>query len=245
MAGGGRSLDGLTNGAENSAVSQENQASDSPDTPNAEPSPVDSSEESGDGWHRIEDKPDDPTYGQPLEEYWESDEYPTPSPATQTTFDLIERDDEPYGHDSDGNPLTKDQYDQRYNLIGPEGEKWENYPPNDGAVPGSRVLYDSGEAFLRDFGPHLDRIGKDSGSYLGVMPDGNPPSFESRSLPISSLDLSYESFSLASLPADWSIEVSRIAPAFGRDGGALQVLIYNDEGMKVSVKQLIRSGVLE
>jgi hypothetical protein len=164
--------------------------------------------------------------------------------VNRSTFDLIEHPDEPYGHASDGHPLSKAEYDERYNQVGPEGQEWQLYPPNDGAVPGTRVVYNSGEAYLRDYGPHLDRIGEDSGQYLGVMPDGVPPAFEDRGLPISSLNSPYNRFALEALPDGWTIEVSQIAPAFGRDGGALQVLIYNDLGRKVSVELLLENGVL-
>lgn len=207
-------------------------------------SPVHSSESSGEGWHRIDDKPGDPTYGQPLEHYWESGEYPTPHDVNRATLALVENPLEPYGHDEFGNPLTREQYDERYNLIGPDGERWQNYPPNDGAVPGSRVMYDSGEAFLRDYGADLDRIGGTDGRYLGVVPQGVAPSFEARALPVSSLELEYNTFTFAELPEGWKVEVSQIAPAFGRDGGALQVLVYDDRGITMSVDDLIDNGVL-
>ncbi|MEW5810633.1 MAG: glycohydrolase toxin TNT-related protein [Actinomycetota bacterium] len=208
-------------------------------------SPVHSHEPSGDGWHRIDDKPDDPNYGQPLEHHWESGDYPTPNDVNQRTFDLVEHPEEPYGHDEHGNALTKEQYDERYNEITDEGKHELNYPPNDGAVPGTRVMYESGEAFMRDYGPHLDRIGGPRGAYLGVMPEGIAPSFESRALPVASLNLPYNSYSISALPSGWSIEVSQIAPAFGRDGGALQVLIYDSAGEKVSVERLVDSDILE
>lgn len=137
--------------------------------------PVHSQEASGDGWHRIDDKPDNPHYGEPLERHWDSAEYPTPNEVNRSTFELIEHPDEPYGHDIDGRPFSKAEYDERYNQFGPNGEEWQAYPPNDGAEPGSRVVYDSGEAYLRDYGPYLDRVGGDGGHYLGVMPDGVPP----------------------------------------------------------------------
>jgi hypothetical protein len=206
--------------------------------------PVHSDEPSGDGWRRLDDKPDDPHYGEPLGRHWDSADYPTPNPVNEKTFDLVEHPEEPYGHDSDGRPLTKDEYDKRYNKVGPNGEEWENYPPNDGAVAGTRVVYDSGKAYLRDYGPHLDRIGGDSGEYLGVVPDRVPPAFEDRGLPISSLNSPYKEFSLEALPGGWTIEISKIAPAFGRDGGALQVLICDELGRKVSVEQLLENGVL-
>ncbi|MDA2890024.1 glycohydrolase toxin TNT-related protein [Mycolicibacterium sp. BiH015] len=208
-------------------------------------SPVHSHEPSGDGWHRLEDKPDDPSYGQPLERHWESGDYPTPNDVNRQTFDLVEHPEEPYGHDEHGNALTKEQYAERYNEVGPEGETWHHYPPNDGAVAGTRVLYESGHAFLRDYGGSLDRIGRDTGPYLGVMPDGVAPSFEARSLPVASLELPYRTFDFRELPEGWSIEISQVAPAFGRDGGALQVLIYDDTNNPVSVKRLLKDGVLE
>lgn len=207
--------------------------------------PVHSHELSGDGWHRVGDKPGDPSYGQPLEHHWESGDYPSAHEFNRETIDLVENPAEPYGHDEYGNPLTKDQYDERYNLLSPEGDHWQNYPPNDGAVPGTRVMYESGEAFLRDHGQHLDRIGGSRGAYLGVMPDGVPPSFESRALPITSLDLPYHTYTFSELPDGWSIEVSKIAPAFGRDGGALQVLVFNSKGEKMIIDQLLDIGVLE
>ena len=207
--------------------------------------PPRSEDSAGDGWRRIPDTPGDPSYGQPLAEHWDSGQYPTPDVTSRSTFDLVQHPDEPYGHDADGNPLTKDEYDARYNLIGPEGEHWENYPPNDGALPGTRVVYDSGEAFVRDYGPFMDRIGSEAGRYLGVMPDGIAPAFESRSLPISSLNQPYNAYNFVSLPEGWSIEVSQIAPAFGRDGGSLQVLVYNESGQKMSIRDLLRSDVIE
>lgn len=72
-----------------------------------------------------------------------------------------------------------------------------------------------------------------------------PLAFEDRGLPISSLNSPYGKFMLDRLPDGWTIEVSQIAPAFGRDGGALQALIYDDLGRRQPVKQLIEDGVLE
>ena len=60
-----------------------------------------------------------------------------------------------------------------------------------------------------------------------------------------SLNAPYSRFELVRLPDGWSIEVSEIAPAFGREGGGLQALIYNAAGEKVPVRQLLEDGVLE
>ena len=62
-------------------------------------SPVHSHEPSGDGWHRIDDKPDNPNYGQPLDHHWESADYPTPNEVNRATLALVENPLEPYGHD--------------------------------------------------------------------------------------------------------------------------------------------------
>ena len=202
--------------------------------------PVHSREQSGDGWHRLDDVQTDPHYGEPLSAYWQSGEYPVPNDVNQSTFDLVDRPEEPYGHDSNGSALDKDEYDKRYNEVGPESQPWNSYPPNGGAVPGTRLSFDSVDAFIREYGPHLDRIGRPSGEYLAVMPDGVPSSFESRGLPVSSLELSYHSYQLTGrLPEGWTIEISEVAPAFGRDGGGMQVVVKDASGREVSVSILI------
>ena len=106
--------------------------------------------------------------------------------------------------------------------------------------PGTRVSDDSVDAFIRDYGPNLDRIGRPSGEYLAVMPDGAPISFEARSLPVTSLELPHHSYALTGrLPEGWTIEISEVSPAFGRDGGGLQVLITDASGEAVSVSSLL------
>lgn len=68
------------------------------------------------------------------------------------------------------------------------------------------------------------------------MSDGQAISFEARSLPISSLELPYHSYTLTGrLPDGWTIEVSEVASAFGRDGGGLQVVILDDLGDAVPI----------
>jgi hypothetical protein len=46
------------------------------------------------------------------------------------------------------------------------------------------------------------------------------------------------------LPEGWSVEVSEIAPAFGRDGGGMQLVVFNSAGRPVSVENLIKGKVL-
>lgn len=129
-------------------------------------------------------------------------------------------------------------YDPRLN--------WNRYPPNLGAVPGSRVQYTSIEAFMRDYGRHLDRIGSPRGHYLTLRPDEISPNFESRSLPVTSLKDRLHVYELAGfLPEGWIVEINEVAPYFGRNGGSLQVLVRNERGAGVPVEQLVDIGVIE
>ncbi|MGH3638623.1 MAG: TNT domain-containing protein, partial [Mycobacterium sp.] len=122
----------------------------------------------------------------------------------------------------------------------------QNYPPNDGAVQDTRVGYSSMDSFVRDYGDHLDRLGKVDGDYLAVMPDGAPAPFEDRSLPIYNLTQPYHQYVLSgSLPDGWTLEISEVAPAFGREGGGLQVLIMDSEGEKVTIAGLKEAGIIK
>ncbi|WP_179467326.1 WXG100 family type VII secretion target [Mycolicibacterium vinylchloridicum] len=151
----------------------------------------------GDGWERVDDKPNDkPTYGEPLDEHWSSDHYPQPDEMDPKVRSLITDYDAPYGRDAHGVPMSKADYEARYNEVGPEGREFQNYPPNDGAVSHSKVVYNSVDAYIRDYGSGVDRIGLESGKYLAVMRDGVAESFEARGLPISTLVDPYFSYSL-------------------------------------------------
>jgi hypothetical protein len=206
--------------------------------------PVHSDAHSGDGWHRVDDKAGDPTYGEPLGEHWPITSYPDLDQIDPRVRDLIRDPDAPYGRDPAGHPFTKEQYEERYNKVGPNGEQWHNYPPNDGAVRRGRVAYTSIDAFLRDYGRSLDRLGDSGGKYLAVMRDALAESFESRSLPVASLMEPYNEFRLSGyLPDGWSVEVSEVATGFGRDGGSLQVLVRNSNNVIMTIQQMDEAGM--
>jgi len=197
-------------------------------------------------WHHIPDGPDNPHYGDPLENPAAS---PAPGPVTEfnrRTWELVKNPDELYGHDAQGHPLSKEQYDQRYRVFSPDGRGvWDVYPPNDGAVAGTRWSTNSVDEYLEHFGADVDRIGESSGKYLGVMEGGVPAFFEERGLPMGSLEQGYYRFRFTGqLPAGWTIEVSEVVPAFGRDGGALQLLI-RDGTVIQTIDDLVDSQVLE
>ena len=143
--------------------------------------------------------------------------------------------DSRYGFDENGKPLSKSQYDERY--VNPDGST--RYPGNAGATPGSIVGYDDYDAFISNYGPHLDRIGYPGGEYLSVQPNGAAPSFAERSLPIESMGKEYHQYNFSgTLEPGWRIEVSEVAPAFGQPGGAKQVRFYNEQGVIVPINRL-------
>lgn len=104
----------------------------------------------------------------------------------------------------------------------------------------------SRQAFIRDYGAQLDRVGETDGKYLGLRPDGVPATFEERGLPIGSLGKPVFNYRLTGyLPEGSRIEISEIAPAFGREGGGFQLLIRNDEGRILTIDELDELGVIE
>ncbi|MCL2454806.1 MAG: Imm61 family immunity protein [Micrococcales bacterium] len=161
---------------------------------------------------------------------------PVSGSAHPDTDRLVSDRRAPYGSDADGSPLTREQYEQRY--VRPDG--WPRYPSNDGATPGTIVAYHDVEALVRDYGSHLDRIGRPTGEYLGLRPDGVPATFEQRSLPVTSLDQAYHQYQLTGhLPDGWRIEVSEIAPGFGRPGGGIQLQVLDETTKPVAVRHSI------
>lgn len=107
--------------------------------------------------------------------------------------------------------LTKERRDGR--LL--ESNGCGHYPPNDGAVRCTRVDYSCLDAFTRHYDGQFDCTAPPGGEYLGLKVDGVAASFEVRVLPIGSLAKDCFSYALNTvpLPVDWSIEVSKIAPA--------------------------------
>lgn len=141
----------------------------------------------------------------------------------------------PCGRDTFGRPLAETEFTRRYlssNYNEAEGRFYAKYPPRGGAVPGSEGVFTSLARF-RDFNPTLtlDRIGETTGSYFGVMVDGIPFSVESRSMDPRSVR-GAKTYSRARLAREfppgchgWILHISRVAPWFGQEGGAIQALI--------------------
>ncbi|HKP44399.1 glycohydrolase toxin TNT-related protein [Mycobacterium sp.] len=208
--------------------------------------PIHNGQESGPGWHRLPDEPIVPHYGEPLSSHWEFPHDPLADINPQVG-ELITDPAAPYGRGPDGVAYTSEQYSERFNSYGPDGQHYQNYPNNDGAVPGSKVAYDDPYQFTSDYGDKVDRIGGD-GKYLAVMEDANPAPWEQRGMHVNSLGDPYNSytFDASKLPPGWKVEVSEIAPATGQPGGGIQVRVLDstNSAVPVSVLKDPRVGVL-
>ncbi|WP_221584810.1 DNA/RNA non-specific endonuclease [Microbacterium sp. G2-8] len=201
---------------------------------------IDSPDQFGDGWQRAESPldadPIDPDYGDKRQEgesgefHAEYQSHPGADALQPEVRDLIADPDAPYGRDADGEPLTKDGFEDRYT----DADGDYRYPGNDGAEPGSVVHITDIDTFREHYGSRIDRLGFDNGAYFSLP--GTP--FEARALPPSNLTTPYTVDTLQSLPPDGRIEISRIAPAFGRDGGGVQIRILDDKGNPLSRETL-------
>lgn len=201
--------------------------------------PVHSHEPSGDGWHRLPDDALDPHYGEPLSDHWDFTDNPVDPTKIDGDVAKLMRDPEaPFGRDPQGHAYTEEQYAERFNKPGEQGQPWLNFPGNHGAVPHTRVAYTDAASYVRDYGSLVDRIGKVDGKYLAVMEHGQPASWEERALHVNSLRDPYHAYTFDHLPDKWTIEVSEVAPGLGQNGGSLQVRVLNSEGRVMTVEDL-------
>lgn len=136
---------------------------------------------------------------------------------------LVSEPDARWGRDSEGqgSQFAKDDYDARFTEYVEDGKPVRHvYPPHDGAIPETVDSFSDLVAFTQKYGTQLDRIGPVSGRFLGVVEEGRPAKFEARSLPVATLADKYFQYRLAEdwLPGTegWTVEIARVAPAFGR-----------------------------
>ncbi|WP_309133731.1 glycohydrolase toxin TNT-related protein [Cellulomonas sp.] len=195
-----------------------------------------------DGATAVPDRNPDPHYGEPRTDAGTSF-HPDNAPATHTSSDVAKLGGDaahPWGTNPDtGRPFTEKEFLERFT----RADGTIRWPPNDGAVPGSKHEFTSTSDFRNAYGDGLDRVGLPDGSYLG-FPPGAP--WGDRALFPSSLDDPVDAYRLAGdLPDGWRIQVSEIAPAFGQPGGGMQVLVFNDKNKTVPVTELINAGILQ
>ncbi|MDJ0338453.1 glycohydrolase toxin TNT-related protein [Cryobacterium sp. PH31-O1] len=205
--------------------------------------PMYSPDDTGDGWKRVPDERislrgfGEPHVDHGHVESWFQKPVAVTNPETQR---IIGHPEAPNGWDEAGQPLDRQNWDQRYAKPDssdgdPGGVRW---PGNDGAVNGTRVEYSSMEALLRDYPEfqHLDRLGRDGGDYLTVY----GTQFEQRGLTPGHTAFDYNDYQLASaLPENVKVEVSIVAPANGFPGGGWQVRFWDENlGDWLSVEDL-------
>ena len=167
------------------------------------------------------------------------------------TYSLVRDKEQFWGRSPEGEPLTREGYDSRYTLPALPGAVYglDYYPPNNGAMPDTRVHYSSLAGMVRDYGNTVDRIGPETGCVMSLRIDGFASFFDERSLPITAMWERYFSYEInpnvtGGLPEGWVLELSRAAPAFGRNGGAIHVRFFDDVGDDVSVADLRDLGIL-
>jgi hypothetical protein len=194
----------------------------------------------GPGWKRAADIEPDPHYGQPRFDVAPLNTW-NQVPATISPDIARIRGDlsDPWGTNPDtGLPFTQAQWTERF-TTGTGDVRW---PPNRGAVPGTRVEFTDANRFLETYGDQFDRVGERGGDFLGIPPGA---SFAERALPPGHMNRAVHDYTFdpSTLSAGVTIEVSEIAPAFGRPGGGIQVR-FMEKGEAILVKDLIDKGIL-
>jgi len=115
-----------------------------------------------------------------------------------------------------------------------------NYPLNDGFPPG----YVPQPAQLPE-GTIIDRFGSEYGRYLA--PDGTP--FADRALAPESVGGDYNRYLVSGkpLPPGWQVVEGPVQPYYGQtpSPGSLQYMILGPEGVKPTVWELVRLGILD
>ncbi|EMY35788.1 hypothetical protein D477_002581 [Arthrobacter crystallopoietes BAB-32] len=157
---------------------------------------------------------------------------------------IVDEQQPKFGVDENGKPLGEQEYANRYGEINDASGalEWDSYPDNAGAVEGTIRTYASLDDLRGDIGEvSLDRIGPNGGAYLAV--EGTP--WHMRSLPVNSLGKELHHFDVRDLPDGLRIEVSEIAPAFGRPGGGTQLRFLDANDVPLGVDEVIRRGGLQ
>lgn len=189
-----------------------------------------------------------PTTGPPVPEpHTRASELPrTKQEFDQYNIDLEHSDpllkdtDAEWGRKPDHTPYTENEWTHEF--VDPQSGYYKY--PDPPYVPGTKVRMGLDE-FTATYGTSIDRIGEPRGKWLAAAPDGVPVSFESRALPHESLAKPHYSYTVSSLPEGCTFEVSTVAPGFGYSGGATQIQVFNSKGEVLTVKEMIKQGILK
>jgi hypothetical protein len=212
---------------------------------------------SGPGWVRAKD--DSPRAGEPAHgaerKDWDSGHAPFDSKKVDPVADALRCDrTAPYGRDAHGVAYSEQEYAKRFHKLGPNGEHAVAWPPNQGAVPDTKVDYTDAIQFAHEFGDKMDRFGPPKGAFMALMymgPKGKriPAFYESRAIHYESLygkPLTYTLVpgKLEQRPG-WKIRVMDTAPALGQPGRWVSLVFLTEIDEEISVNNLIAAGVLQ
>jgi hypothetical protein len=193
------------------------------------------------GWKRAEDLPDNPLYGRPLG-VWDSSRAAFIPGDVDPSAEVLRQDPgAPYGRPKpDEVPYDYYQYARRFHKFKADGTPGINWPPNEGAVRGTKLDYSCAQKFIRDFGDKMDRLGARNGSYFGLVEDKAPASYEARAIHYESLYDPPHTYTLKpdKFPKSWTIRVMDTAPALGQLGGSVGLVFHDETGKEMSVDDL-------
>jgi len=240
-SGGGGGTDGPTDG--NTGGTHDGHGGGGKEWDSSQGDPVHSDADHGPGFTRTDDSDVkiDPDYGQPRPDHGGLANEKLPPKLEDLPQDvrkLVLDPQAPFGRDAAGDPYSREDFEARY--VKENGDF--RYPDNDGAVKDRRLEFSDVGEFQKHYGNVLDRFGDEGGRYFS--PDGTP--YEARALPPDSLGKAYLRMRLAGeLPPGWRIEVSEVAPAFGRDGGGLQIRILDAKDQAMRMSELEEQGIVK
>ena len=138
---------------------------------------------SGPGWVRVPDdtpRAGEPPHGDPRPD-WDPCHAAFKSKRVDPSAEPLRSDPTaPYGRRGPGGVrYTRWQYAKRFHIKGPGGIAW---PPNQGAVIGTKLDYSDAYQYVHDFGDWMDRFGPPSGKYLALMENGISAFYEARAI---------------------------------------------------------------
>jgi hypothetical protein len=148
---------------------------------------------------------------------------------------------------------SEQDYAERFHKLGTKGEHAVAWPPNQGAVPGTKVDYTDAIQFVHEFGDMMDRFGPPSGEFMALMymgPKGKriPAFYEARAIHYESLYGKPLTYTLVpgklKLRPGWKIRVMDTAPALGQAGRWVSLVFLTQINEEISVNNLIAAGVL-
>lgn len=188
---------------------------------------------------------DNPRHGEGIQPCWDDPINHARDADYSNGAHMFEDPAAPYGRGPDGQPLSKQDWQNQYIVRNPDGTVSVNWPPNNGFKPGTEQTFSSMEDFVAQYGDCLDRIGHPRGSYFAVAPDGVPIPFEMRAMDPRVRVQPHYSYNLGAMPEGWQIKAGEIAPALGGRGGGVQVQFLDPDGNVLSAQDLVENGVLQ